>query len=101
MTLKTRAALATALGAALWAAPAVAFQAPAAPTTGDLATPVASWRYAANCGWRGNRWVLDLGNGRVSACRPNRPGRNYVWHRDGGREGWYDRRQRDWHYKQY
>ncbi len=62
---------------------------------------VASWRYNNNCGWQGGRWVVDLGAGRLVLCRPNRPGRNYNWRRDGNREGWYDRRARTWHFDRW
>ena len=80
----------------------------AAPTVsiGDInatpsAEPVASWRYHRSCGWRDGRWVVDLGGGKLVVCRPNRPGRNWVWFREGNREGWYDRRRKDWHHKNW
>ena len=68
----------------------------------DVRTPlgierVASWRYDDNCGWRGGRWIVDLGTGKLVSCRPRRPDRAYSWHREGGREGWYDGRRRAWH----
>ena len=71
-------------------------------STPDTAiVPVASWRYHENCGWRSGRWIVDLGAGRIVACRPNRPDRNYVWRNEGARQGWYDRRTRAWHYNNW
>jgi len=70
--------------------------APTADRT-NIVEPVASWRYHRGCGWRGGRWVVDLGAGKIVACRPMRPGRDYSWHREGGREGWWDSRRRAWH----
>ena len=58
---------------------------------------VASWRYHDNCSWSGGRWVVGLGGSRVVACRPIRPSRDYEWHREGGREGWYQSREHHWH----
>jgi hypothetical protein len=66
-----------------------------------LVQTVASWRYAQNCGWNNGRWVVDIGRGKIIACRPNRPGRDYAWHREGNREGWYDNRRRAWHYDKW
>jgi hypothetical protein len=66
-----------------------------------LVQQVASWRYHQNCGWRDGRWVVDLGGARFVACRPNRPSREYSWHREGNREGWYDSRRRSWHYNNW
>ena len=75
---------------------------PAAPTTSAADVhQVASWRYNANCGWRGGRWVVDLGAGKIVACRPNRPGRDWVWRNEGPRHGWYHRRDRKWHYNKW
>ena len=62
---------------------------------------IASWRYHQNCGWQSGRWVVDLGAGRIVACRPNRPGRNYGWRNEGARQGWYDGRARSWHYNNW
>ncbi len=62
---------------------------------------VASWRYHNNCGWQGGRWVVDLGAGKLVVCRPNRPSRDYNWRREGNREGWYDRRNRGWHFDKW
>ena len=60
-------------------------------------TTVASWGYDENCGRSGGRWVVGLGGSRVVACRPIRPSRDYEWHREGGREGWYQSREHHWH----
>ena len=51
------------------------------------------WRYHRGCGWNGSRWVVDLGAGRFVICRPNRPGRGWVWRSDGPRQGWWNPRQ--------
>lgn len=78
---------------------------PTAPATGidamPLVQPIASWRYHKNCGWRGGRWVVDLGAGRIIACRPNRPGRDYVWRNEGPRHGWYRPRDRRWYFDKW
>ena len=42
-------------------------------------------------------WHHMRGDRRVS-CRPARPhGREWNWHNDGGRYGWWHRRDRRWH----
>ena len=82
----------------------------AAPTTNNkpdvreaatLAQPIASWRYHQRCGWRGGRWVIDLGAGRIVACRPNRPGRDYIWRDAGPRQGWCRPRDRRWYFNRW
>jgi hypothetical protein len=61
-----------------------------------------AWRYHRNCGWRGGRWVIDLGAGRIVACRPNRPrGADWHWRSEGPRHGWYHRRDRRWHFDRW
>ena len=60
-----------------------------------------SWRYHNRCGWRGGRWVVELGGGGLVLCRPNRPGREWRWHSDGGRHGWYNDRRRRWHHNRW
>ena len=91
------------VGAALFAglSATAASAMPAIPPSPDsgagLVLPVHSWRYHNNCGWRDGRWVVDLGAGKFVVCRPNRPGRDYRWHREGQRHGWYDPRRRSWH----
>lgn len=82
------------IGTAASAMPSVG---PVSEPVTQLVTPVASWRYHNNCGWRDGRWVVDMGAGRFVVCRPNRPGRDYRWHREGERHGWYDSRRRAWH----
>lgn len=62
---------------------------------------IASWRYHNNCGWRGGRWVVDLGGGKLVICRPNRPGRDYVWRDEGPRHGWYNRNRKVWHFNNW
>jgi hypothetical protein len=62
---------------------------------------VASWQYHQNCGWRNGRWVVDLGGARIVSCRPNRPSRDFTWHREGNREGWYNSHNRAWHYNSW
>ena len=62
---------------------------------------IASWRYSNACAWNGSGWRVDAGNGRIVACRPNRPGRNWNWHSEGNRHGWYDSRQRTWHHNNW
>jgi len=59
---------------------------------------VQGWRYHRGCGWDGRRWVVDLGAGRIVVCRPNRPGRDWVWRSDGPRQGWWNPRRRHWHH---
>lgn len=59
---------------------------------------VQGWRYHRGCGWDGRRWVVDLGAGRIVVCRPNRPGRGWVWRSDGPRQGWYHPGRRHWHH---
>lgn len=74
---------------------------PAAGSRAPLAEPVASWRYNKNCAWNNGRWVVDLGRGKIVVCRPVRPGREWSWHREGNREGWWDRRRHVWHYQKW
>ena len=90
---------------AVQAAPATTGK-PTAPQLSDrggvpFAQPVASWRYHQKCGWRGGRWVVDLGAGRIIACRPNRPGRDYIWRNEGPRQGWYRPRDRRWNFNRW
>ena len=68
-----------------------------APMLADNVVKIADWRYHRSCGWTGGRWVVDLGAGRIVACRPNRPRGSWRWNREGEREGWYDSRRRAWH----
>lgn len=86
------------IGAAALSTNATAVPLPAAGNDVTSAVePVATWRYHRSCGWRGGRWVVDLGGGKLVVCRPNRPGKNWMWHREGNREGWWDRRRKAWH----
>ena len=88
----------------LGATGALALPAGQAPTTASPAADVhqiASWRYHANCGWQGGRWVFDQGGGKLVVCRPNRPGRDYVWRDEGPRHGWYHRRDHTWHFNNW
>lgn len=73
----------------------------AKPVTGaSLVHETAPWRYHRGCSWRDGRWVVDLGAGKLVVCRPNRPrGGSWMWHREGGREGWWDRRHKRWHHR--
>ncbi len=65
----------------------------------SLVQQTASWRYHRGCSWRDGRWVVDIGAGKIVVCRPNRPsGKYWEWHREGGREGWWDRRHKRWHH---
>ena len=66
-----------------------------------LVQQVRNWRYNERCGWGGGHWTVDLGEGRVVACRPVRPHGAWRWHREGEREGWYDNRRRAWHYDKW
>jgi hypothetical protein len=34
---------------------------------------------------------------RRNGCRPVRPGRDWGWHTEGGRSGWWHRRDHRWH----
>ncbi len=74
---------------------------PAASAAAPLTQTVASWRYHRNCSWRSGRWVVDLGVGKIIACRPNRPGRDYVWRDEGPRRGWYRPRDRRWYFNRW
>ncbi len=79
-----------------------AFAVPLVPSGVDVPASAAeqaqaSERYHRNCRWRDGRWVVNLGVGRVVLCRPNRPGRDWRWHSDGPRHGWYNDRRRAWH----
>jgi hypothetical protein len=67
----------------------------------SLVQHVASWRYHDNCGWSGGRWVVDLGAGKIVACRPRRPEGNWGWRHEGNHEGWYDKRRSAWHYDKW
>lgn len=80
------------------AAPVMPGAAPRAMIDGQNTVEQAQYRYHRNCGWRGGRWVVDLGAGKLVVCRPNRPGRNYIWREEGKRRGWYNPRQRQWHF---
>ena len=68
---------------------------------GTLAQPVASWRYHRECVWNGSGWSIDLGDGRVVLCRPYRPNREWYWHTEGPRHGWYHRKRNVWHYNKW
>lgn len=41
-------------------------------------------------------WHRMNGHRRVT-CRPARPGRDWGWHSEGGRSGWWHRREHRWH----
>lgn len=71
------------------------------PEGASLVEPVHAWRYHRNCGWRGGRWVVDLGGGRLVVCRPYRPGRAWVWRDEGPRHGWYHPRDRRWSFDRW
>ena len=40
-------------------------------------------------------WHQMRGDRRV-VCRPARPGREWGWHTEGGRSGWWHRREHRW-----
>ena len=97
-------ALASAVLLALPSTGALAASIPSNPgdrASQSLVEPVASWRYNNNCSWQGGRWAVDLGGGKLVVCRPNRPGRDYSWRREGQRNGWYHRNERRWHHNNW
>lgn len=48
------------------------------------------------CGRDDRGWHYMRGDRRI-VCRPARPrGRDWGWHTEGGRSGWYHRRDRRW-----
>lgn len=63
----------------------------------SIVEQAASWRYHRGCAWRGDRWIVDIGRGKIVTCRPFRPGPGFVWYSEGNRQGWYDKRRRAWH----
>lgn len=78
--------------------------APAMPGAGAAARTLvepAQWRYHRKCSWRGGRWIVDLGAGRIVVCRPNRPGRDWIWRDEGPRHGWYHPRRKSWHFRNW
>ncbi|MEZ5852471.1 MAG: hypothetical protein R3D68_17705 [Hyphomicrobiaceae bacterium] len=61
----------------------------------------AGWKYHRSCVWLGNGWGYRH-RGKVIVCRPHRPrGGHWVWHSEGGRQGWYDQRRRSWHHRKW
>lgn len=40
-------------------------------------------------------WHTMRGDHRMS-CRPSRPSRDWIWHIEGGRSGWWHRREHRW-----
>lgn len=65
---------------------------PARPGASDsLVTTVATVCIRDDRGWhylRGDRRVV---------CRPARPSRDWGWHTEGGRSGWWHIREHRWH----
>ena len=76
--MKRTAGIAAALLLAVPAFGASAMTVPKSSASSDIVQPVASWRYYDRCAWTGRGWSVDLGNGRIVVCRPNRPGRNWA-----------------------
>jgi len=97
MTVMKRALAVVLLAGTSYPAMAGVVAPPAVSTNQSMVEPVDSWRYHRDCRWGGGRWVVDLGAGKLIACRPYRPHGDWRWHREGDREGWYDGRRHAWH----
>jgi hypothetical protein len=79
----------------LAASPAVAM--PQLPVVG---APSAIEKIRADCRWVDNKWTYRKGD-KVLECRPDSPGRGWIWHREGTRFGWYHPGRKEWHYKNW
>jgi hypothetical protein len=63
----------------------------------DHAIAPVRYAYTRVCSYGPRGWFLLNDRGRIIACRPLRPdGFDWVWREEGGRSGWYDRRDRRW-----
>ena len=79
--------------------PATAAPLTAAPNASPDSIVEKTQRFHRDCKWVNNRWTYRRGD-KMLVCRPHRPsGAGWRWHREGGREGWYDSRRRAWHYQ--
>ena len=88
------------LAAALSGAPAVTSPLNSSAATGGhgLGTgePV-RYAYTRVCSYGPRGWFLRNERGHIIGCRPPRPdGFDWSWRDEGGRSGWYDRRDRRW-----
>lgn len=66
---------------------------------GGQGTSIEPVRYAYSrvCSYGPRGWFLLNERGRIIGCRPPRPeGFDWSWRDEGGRSGWYDRRDRRW-----
>ena len=71
----------------------------AAPQLPLTAAPSIVENVRADCVWVNNKWTYKKGD-KMLVCRPDRPrGSGWSWYREGGREGWYNKKRREWHYK--
>jgi hypothetical protein len=66
----------------------------------SLVEKAAAWRYHDKCAWHAGRWVVVIG-GKDVLCRPVRPKGAWVWHSEGGHEGWWDAKRKVWHYNNW
>jgi hypothetical protein len=78
---------------------ALAMPAAAAPQLSPLAADASIVHQArSDCRWVDNKWTYRKGD-KVIVCRPDRPrGRDWTWHREGNRFGWWNRANRAWHH---
>lgn len=51
----------------------------------------------SDCSWVNGGWFYRNGAQRFVVCRPDRPGRDYSWRREGRQFGWYHPQRREWH----
>jgi len=78
------------------ASPAFALSALPAPER----TPIIE-QVRADCAWVDNKWTYKKGD-KMLVCRPDRPrGAGWIWHREGGREGWYHKTRREFFHKNW
>jgi hypothetical protein len=74
---------------------------PGLPNAGLANMPSIVDAIRTDCVWVDNRWTYQRGDKRL-VCRPNRPeGRDWNWHREGNRYGWYNPRNKSWHYNNW
>ena len=56
--------------------------------------------YHRDCAWVNSGWHYK-NRDKYVVCRPQHPGRGYVWHREGQRFGWYHPGRKHWHHNNW
>lgn len=87
------------LRTSLFAAGLAAVAAPvsAAPIAPHTSTPASGLVQSvrSDCNWVNGGWNYRNGS-KFVVCRPDRPDRDHVWHREGNRFGWYHPGRKEW-----